>query len=120
MNVQHVTEALNTCKMSSNQNLNKSDDKNIDDCNNEIFEILNLFNNFIISKIKKSEIIDLSNYDGSITIIRNEIEKYNNYIEDVLWKDDKYYKDKDIFRQKISDYNNIIKKYEDNSFIKFS
>jgi len=120
MDVHHVTEALNSCKISSNQDLIKSSDNNIDNRKNEIFEILNLFNNFIISKIKNSEIIDLSNYDGSITIIRNEIEKYNNYIEDVLWKDDKYYKDKDIFRQKISDYNNIIKIYEDNSFIRFS
>jgi hypothetical protein len=86
---------------------------------NDIEDTLNLLKEFIISNIQNLEIIDISKYDGSVEIIRNEIEKYNNNIEEKLWKDEKYYNDKNIFVEKILYYQKSIKMYEDYSYIKF-
>ena len=86
---------------------------------NDIEDSLKLLREFIISNIQNLEIIDISKYDGSVEIIRNEIEKYNNNIEEKLWKDDKYYNDKNIFLEKILYYQKSIKVYEDDSYIKF-
>jgi hypothetical protein len=85
----------------------------------EIEDCLKLLSDFIISKIKNSEIVDINNYDSSIEIIKNEIIKHNNIIHEKTWMDEKYYKDKNIFIEKLVYYQNSIKIYENESYIKF-
>jgi hypothetical protein len=84
----------------------------------EIKEYLSKLYDFITDKFNLEK-IDLSTYDSIITIIRNKLLKYNNDIEEKTWKDEKFYNDKNIYIEKINNYNKIIKIYEDESYIKF-
>ena len=85
----------------------------------EIIESLNLLIDYINKKIESFETIDISKYDGAIGIIKNKIVNHNNSIEEIQWKDDKFYSDQNIFMNKINDYQILGKIYENESYIKF-
>ena len=85
----------------------------------ELEESLKLLSDFILNKIKNSEIVDISSYDSSITIIRDVIINHNNKIEEIEWKDEKYHNDINNFMERLNLYQKSIKIYENESYIKF-
>ena len=78
----------------------------------ELEESLKLLSDFILNKIKNSEIVDISSYDSSITIIRDVIINHNNKIEEIEWKDEKYHNDINNFMERLNLYQKSIKIYE--------
>ena len=85
----------------------------------ELEESLKLLSDFILNKIKNSEIVDISSYDSSIKIIRDVIINHNNKIEEIEWKDEKYHNDINNFMERLNLYQKSIKIYENESYIKF-
>ncbi len=85
----------------------------------EIIGSLNLLIDYINKKIESFETIDISKYDGAIAIIKNKILNHNNNVEEIQWKDNKFYSDQNIFMNKINEYQILSKIYENDSYIKF-
>jgi hypothetical protein len=80
--------------------------------------VLELFNDLVSeleAQIITGKIINLEDFERDINLIKNNINKYNNFMSE--WYDSEYLTDKDNFLNILDKFNNESNIYKDLSFV---
>ena len=80
--------------------------------------VLELFNELVSeleAQIITGKIINLEDFERDINLIKNNINKYNNFMSE--WYDSEYLTDKDNFLNILDKFNNESNIYKDLSFV---
>lgn len=80
--------------------------------------VLELFNDLLSeleAQIITGKIINLEDFEKNINLIKNNINKYNNFMNE--WYDSDYLTDKDNFLNILDKFNNESNIYKDLSFV---
>jgi len=79
-------------------------------------ETTEILNN-IINKFDMLVEIDILKFENDILKIKDHIVEHNEKIKS--WYDEKFNNDKIIFLEKLNSYKELMREYEDNSYLRF-